>query len=172
LKIKKKWYFSLKSNPKPMNKNILIGSFMLLSIASIQVNAQNQKKADCYTDYISVFEDRKAIPVTNGTQEIVVTIRKENGEADCYIGKVDVLNSKIVLPVYLQNVDGEFVPVKAELHKHYADKTNDVNVDLTIKDGMTNTFRTEKNDLINIFFVKSLKPKGKAYKKAPAAETY
>lgn len=155
-----------------MKKNILIGSLFLLNLVAIQAKAQNTKDSGCHTNYIAVFEERKAVPVSDGTQEIVVTIRKENGEANCFIGKVDVLNNKIVLPVYLQNVDGEFVPVKAVLHKHYADKTNDVNVDLTIKDGMSNTFRTEKNELINIFFVKSLNPKGKSFKKAPVADTY
>ncbi len=113
----------------------------------------------CYQKYAQVFELRGANEVKDGTHEnIIVTIRK-GSFADCFIGKVKVENGVIQInSLQLSYVDDSYEPFRRTYKSTEA---------VSIINGMSKTMITEDDELINIMFVDAIKPKKKAYKKAP-----
>lgn len=134
-------------------KNILTISLLLIGSATY---CQTQT---CYQKYAQVFELRGANEVKDGTHEnIIVTIRK-GSFADCFIGKVKVENGVIQInSLQLSYVDDSYEPFRRTYKSTEA---------VSIINGMSKTMITEDDELINIMFVDAIKPKKKAYKKAP-----
>ncbi len=130
---------------------------LALIIAFSSLTAQST--TTCYQKYAKVFEVRGANEVPDGTyEEVIVTIRK-GSFADCLIGKVKVKNGIIDRnSIALSFVDGTFEP----MHRSYKN-----NEPVTILNGMSKTMLTDDEELINILFVNAIKPKKKAFKKAP-----
>lgn len=137
-----------------MMKNIF--SIVLLFIG---VNIIAQPTQTCYQKYAKVFEIRGANEVKDGTHEnIIVTIRK-GSFADCFVGKVKVENGVIQInTLHLSYVDDSYEPFRRSYKSTGA---------VTIINGMSKTMITEDDELINVLFVDAIKPKRKAYKKAP-----
>ena len=118
-----------------------------------------QDNPTCYQKYAKVFELRGAFDVEDGLHEdVIVTIRK-GSFADCFVGKVKVSNGQIVKnSIQLSFVDGSFEP----LNRSY--KYDDP---ITIVEGISKTLLTKDEELINVMFVSSIRPKKKAFKRAP-----
>lgn len=129
----------------------------LALISPIISKAQNE--SDCFQKYAKVFEVRGANEVEDGTYEdVVITIRK-GSFTDCLMGKVTVSGGLVVRnSIALIFVDGTFEPFRR------AYKGNDP---ITITNGMSKTLITEDDELIKILFISAIKPKKKAFKKAP-----
>src|SRR5436190_3983853 len=57
---------------------------------------------NCYRQWYDVFSARGAKPVTDGTQEVVITF-KSGETSHCFMGKVEVAGGKIKPPLYVQS---------------------------------------------------------------------
>ena len=139
-----------------MKKLLFIG-FILISAQIVNAQEQNVEPT-CYQKYAKVFEKRGAYPVEDGTYtDVIITIRK-GADADCFYGKVLVKDGKIdVNEIYLSFEDDSY----ERLVKKYKYDTP-----VTIINGISKTLVTLDGELINVMFVKKIKPKKKAYKRA------
>jgi hypothetical protein len=137
-------------------KLFLATAFTLLTIFTLKA----QDESNCYQDYAKVFETRGADFVEDGTYDnVVITVRKGTF-ADCFIGKVTVSNGKIDgNDIQIQMVDKTFESL---------DKKSKYDKFLKITNGISKTMVTVEDELINVMFVKSIKPKRKAYNRAPS----
>lgn len=136
-------------------KTLLIALFSLFSITNLIAQESN----NCYQDYAKIFETRGAEEVADGTYDnVVITIRKGTF-ADCFIGKVTVEGGKI---------DGNNIQVQlVDKTFEQLDKKSKYDKFLNITNGISKTMVTVEDELINVMFVKSIKPKKKAYNRAP-----
>ena len=136
-------------------KKLLIAAGLL--VCTVFVNAQ--ESATCYQKYAKVFEIRGANEVQDGTYyDVIITIRKGRF-ADCFLGKVTVTNGEVVkTSIELSYVDNTFEPFSRTYKSDEA---------VGIVEGISKTLLTNDEELINIMFVGSIKPKKKALKRAP-----
>lgn len=136
-------------------KTLLIALFSLFSITNLIAQESN----NCYQDYAKIFETRGADEVADGTYDnVVITIRKGTF-ADCFIGKVTVEGGKIDgNNIQIQLVDKTFEQLE---------KRSKYDKFLNITNGISKTMVTVEDELINVMFIKSIKPKKKAYNRAP-----
>ena len=140
-----------------MKKFILTLSFLFIGIA---IYAQDAEEPTCYQKYATVFEKRGAYDVEDGVYDDVIISFRKGSMAECYYGKVKVVNSKIdVNEMYLMFEDDTFEKINKKFR--YPDQ------EIRITNGMSRTMITVDDELITILFVKKIKPKKKSYVKAP-----
>jgi hypothetical protein len=141
----------------PMKKIIL--SFALLTIFSstqAQPGGENLEPT-CYQKYAAVFEKRGAHAVEDGTYEDVVVSVRYGNTAECLLGKVTVIGGKMG-DISIKFEDGTFTPLKKK-YKH--------NVPITITNGISTPQVTVDDEIVSVLFVMNIKPKPKAFAKAP-----
>lgn len=131
---------------------------LLLTVIFSTVFAQTEAES-CYHKYAKVFEKRGAYEVPDGVyKNVIITLRKGT-MADCFYGKATVKNGNVDYNnLYLTFEDGTFE--KLEYKFRYQTK------EIKIINGISNVILTEDEQLINVLFVKKIKPKKKKYKKA------
>ena len=136
-------------------KKLIIAAGLL--VCSVFVNAQ--ESATCYQKYAKVFEVRGANEVLDGKHDdVIITIRKGRF-ADCFLGKVTVKDGEVIkTSIQLSYVDNTFEPFTRTYKSEEA---------VGIVEGISKTLLTNDEELINIMFVGSIKPKKKALKRAP-----
>jgi hypothetical protein len=148
-----------------MKKTIL--AFLLLTGIGInfmhaQDDANKDKKdvpeTNCYLKWAQKFEERGASDVEDGTYTDVIITFRNGSNASCFNGKAEVKN-KMVTGMYLKLVDGSFELVKRKWKYEIKD--------VTIQNGISKTLITIDDELINVMFVKKIKPKKKGYETAP-----
>ncbi len=151
------------------NKILLAAILMLLvspAFAQTKVPAANK---DCYGEWYTLFRERGAKPIPDGTQEIIISIRKD-GYSQCFLGKVDVEGGKLKLPVQVAKEDGTFETLGESGLKldpaSIAAKTPDALT--TITDGMSVTAYTTDHETVKLFFYKFVNDKPKKNKVAPS----
>lgn len=123
---------------------------------------------DCFKDWYSLFRERGANRVTDGTHEVVLSLRK--GEySQCFMGKVKVLSGRIVPPLMIAKEDGTFEDFTAMGKKISPATTSGKSEEelLTITDGMSMTYYTTDNETAKLFFYTFVKSKSSANKVAP-----
>lgn len=141
-------------------KNLIVLVFCLLSI---MVSAQSEAK-NCYDSYADKFEERGANQVSDGWHEhVIITVRTGN-DAQCLVGKVKVENGSVKV-MHIGFADGTYEkdPIR-KTWKH--DKVSSP----VIENGISKTMITVDNELYNVIFPKSIKPKKKQYQAAPSAD--
>lgn len=136
----------------------IITTLILTAIVSFAF-AQAEVQSTCYTRYAKVFEKRGAKEVVDGTyDDVIITIRK-GSMADCFYGKVTIKNGEVNYQnMFLKFEDGTF----EKLDLVYKNEKKSIR----IVNGISNTFVTEDEELVNVLFVKMIKPKKKKYAKA------
>lgn len=135
-------------------------SILLFTVIVTAGYSQNEKvQVTCYSKYAKVFEKRGAEDVEDGIyNNVIITIRK-GSMADCFYGKVTVKNGDVDYHnLYLKFEDDTFE--KLDLRFKYDTKT------VAIINGISNVMLTEDEELVNVLFVKKIKPKKKKYAKA------
>ncbi len=134
-------------------------STLILAVLIIPAFAQTQGQTTCYTKYAKVFEKRGAYEVNDSIyDDVIITIRK-GSMADCFYGKVNVKNGSVDYHnMYLKFEDNTYE--KLDLRFKYEAKN------LPIVNGISNVILTEDEELVNVLFVKKIKPKKKKYAKA------
>lgn len=130
---------------------IFLFAFSLITTAFAQVAEDN-----CYLKWMKKFEERGGEHVADGTYDDVIITFRQGTAAQCYNGKVIVHDGKIHT-YYLLMEDGNYEEVKKKLKYE---------MDIPINSGVSKTIVTQYDELINIMFVKKLKPKKKGYVKA------
>ncbi len=151
-----------------MKIRFLAAALVLAAISLTSASAFAQ--ANCYEEYIEVFRERGASDVPDGIHEAVVSIRSGN-KCDCYMAKVEVKDNAIKKTLGLILIDGSVKNMGVNLSEKYTDPNNPAKLYTDIYNGMSATFLSDDNRLINIFFIGQLNPKTKAVKVAPSAKT-
>lgn len=141
----------------PMKR--LIPTLVLTLIVATVFGQKAEPEATCFTKYAKVFEKRGAFEVNDSTYEdVIITIRKGT-MADCFYGKVTVKGGHILVnSLHLRFEDDTYE--KLDLKFKYQKKP------IGINNGISNIIFTEEEELINVLFVKKIKPKKKKYAKA------
>jgi len=139
-------------------KKIITTVTLLIAISSF-VSAQAKKtdeESNCYLKWAQKFEDRGAEDVLDGVYEDVIITFRNGSDAECYNGKCEVKAGKIAA-MYIKMEDGSFELVKKKLRYDFP---------VTITNGMSKTVLTLEDELINVLFVKKIKPKKAGFVKA------
>ncbi len=135
----------------------IITSIALLLTINIAINAQTTKEeSNCFLKWAQKFETRGATEVADGTYADVIITFRNGSEAECFSGKCDVKDGKVT-SIYLKMEDGTFELMKKKFR---------YNEPVTITNGMSKTMLTMEDELINVMFVKKLKPKKAGFVKA------
>ncbi len=129
---------------------------ILLAAGSYAQNAP-QQPSNCYTRWEQIFEARGAEEVKDGVHEDVIISVRNGDDAQCYTGKVEVKDGKIVA-MHRKLADGTYEAYKPKLK---------YDIPMTITNGISATLLTPDDALINVIFPKTLKPKKVAYSSAP-----
>lgn len=153
---------------------------ILLSFLSIGLFAQGQSAksttakpaaSNCYDEWYSIFKERGARPVANGSQDVVISIRSGN-YSECFMGKVTVLDGKIAGRPQVQKVDGTFEDWGKEVSQKYFNsdgtRTAEANTVLTINNGMSGEMILSDGEMVRCFFYQAVLEKTKSNKKAPS----
>ena len=133
-------------------------------ICMISISASAQKKTEavelnCFNKWSVKFEERGAEEIKDGPYTDVIITFRQGAKADCYSGKADVKDGKL-LNFYLTLDDGSFDKVQ-KVWKNNSEK------DVEIINGISRTMITVHNELINVIWPNKLKPKKAAPKRAP-----
>lgn len=151
---------------------ITICLMVMISPAFAQGKSASAKPAppkDCFREWLDLFRERGGKPVSDGTQEVIITLRRSD-KSVCYLGKIDVAGGKMKLPLWVQKEDGSFDTFGAmgkKLDPEFAATTSEEDL-LAITDGMSISFRTNEQEYGRLFFYKFLNDKPKANKTAPS----
>jgi len=124
---------------------------------------------NCFKDWYTLFRERGANPVPDGTNDVIISIR--NGDySECFMGKVDVLGGMLNGNFQVQKVDGSYGEFDKTISAAYmnAGATRLKDELRIINDGMSASVPLSDGELIRLFFFNSLKGKALANKKAPA----
>lgn len=152
-------------------KKPLIAALLMLLVCPVfaQTKAPSTSK-DCYGEWYTLFRDRGSKPIPDGTQEIIISIRKE-GYSQCFLGKVDVEGGKLKLPVLIAKEDGTFETLAETGLKIDPASVGAKSPDAltTITDGMSVTAYTADHETVKLFFYKFVNDKPKKNKVAPPA---
>jgi|ERR1019366_6325740 hypothetical protein len=141
-----------------MKKTIL--AFTLFISVTLVVGAQTAKKSDednnCYLKWAHKFESRGADDVADGSYSDVIIVIRNGSEADCFSGKCDVKEGKVIA-MYIKMEDGKFELLKKKAR---------YDIPITINNGMSLSMITMDDEIINVLFVKKIKPKKASFEKA------
>lgn len=118
---------------------------------------ETDQPSNCYTKWEQKFEERGAEEVKDGTYEDVIISVRSGPDAQCYSGKVEVKDGKITA-MYRRLQDGTYEAFKPKLK---------YDVPKTIVNGISVTLLTMDDELVNVIFPKTLKPKKVGYSSAP-----
>ncbi|HEU4717623.1 MAG TPA: hypothetical protein VFU15_07310 [Bacteroidia bacterium] len=117
----------------------------------------DNQPSNCYTKWEKIFEERGAEDVKDGVyDDVIITVRK-GADASCYSGKVEVKDGKII-NMYRKLSDGTYELYKPKLQFEKP---------MTIVNGISVSLLTVDDELVNVIFPKTLKPKKADYTNAP-----
>lgn len=139
----------------------IIFTLALFINAATALFAQTPKKAEdgsnCYLKWAQKFESRGAEEVIDGVYTDVIITFRNGSDAECFNGKCEVKDSKIIA-MYTKLEDASYSLVKKKLRYDFP---------VTITNGMSKTVLTLEDELINVLFIKKIKPKKAGFEKAP-----
>jgi len=148
-------------------KSILV---ILISFISVGLLAQGKPatSGNCFMEWYTLFKDRGANPIADGTHEVIITLRNGN-YSDCFLGKIDVAGGKLTGKLQIQKMDGTYEEFDKKVSAAYQNAEGTLKDELRdITNGMSASVTLADGELIRLFFYKSLADKPKANKKAPA----
>lgn len=134
-------------------KNLLLAaSFFFFSTSIFSQDAvEKLPELNCYNKWAAKFEDRGAEEIKDGIYEDVIITRRQGSKAVCNNGKAEVRDGKVV-KFYILLSDGSHEEVKRSWK-------NNSNQNITITNGISKTLISIHNELINILWPNSVKPK-------------
>lgn len=167
--IQKMAYFGLLNNKKAMKfiLTILIG---LVSVGAFaQGTPAKPSTTNCYKEWYTLFKERGANPVADGTHEVVISIKGSDAYSECFMGKIDVKDGKIVGKLQIQKIDGSYGEFDKKATAFYTNESGLVKDEMRfINNGMSEGLTSTDGEVVRLFFYKSLAEKPKANKKAPS----
>ena len=137
--------------------SLILTSFTMIGYSQ----TDNEPQETCYQKYAEIFEKRGADVVTDGTYDDVIITFRKGSMADCFYGKVTVKDGN----VFPENM---FLKFEDNSYERVVRKYRNPDQQISIINGMSRTIVTVDDELIDVLFVKKIKPKKKAYVKAAA----
>ncbi len=132
-----------------MKKLLLAASLLTAAVSFSQ--EERQVELNCYNKWAVKFEERGAEEVKDGVYEDVIIATRQGSKAVCNNGKAEVRNGKVV-KFYILLSDGSHEEVK----RSWKNKSNE---NITITNGISKTLISIHNELINILWPNTIKPK-------------
>src|SRR5688572_8841479 len=83
---------------------------ILISLISFGLFAQSKPAAaskDCFKEWYTLFKERGAIEIPDGSQEVIITLRSAD-YSECFMGKIDVAGGKVSGKLQVQKMDGSY----------------------------------------------------------------
>jgi hypothetical protein len=142
-----------------MKKVTLFIASCLLVISMSAQKKEGTVELNCYNKWSVKFEERGSEEIKDGSYTDVIITFRQGAKADCYSGKADVKEGKII-HFYLVLDDGNFEEVKRVWK-------NESNKNVEIINGISKTMITVQNELINVIWPSKLKARKAAPKRAP-----
>ncbi|MEO6904262.1 MAG: hypothetical protein ABI315_14075 [Bacteroidia bacterium] len=140
-----------------MKKIIITLTFIFtLYNVSFAQTSKSEPETNCYLKWSQKFEERGAEEVVDGVYPDVIITFRNGSEAECYNGKCEVKEGKII-GMYLKMEDGSYEKVKKKIRYDFP---------VTVTNGMSKTVLTFEDELINVLFVKLIKAKKAGFMKA------
>jgi hypothetical protein len=146
----------------------------LFAIASVTLFAQSTSakpapaSSDCFKEWYTLFKNRGADPVPDGTQDVIITLRYST-YSECFMGKIDVANGKLTSKLLVQKMDGSWEEWDKKVSASYQGTDGTLKDELReINNGMSASLTLTDGEIIRLFFYKSLGAKPKSNKKAPS----
>lgn len=139
-------------------KKIILTLSIIIGIGSALFSQTSKNvEANCYLKWAQKFEERGADEVADGTYTDIIVTFRNGSEAECFNGKCEVKEGKIIA-MYTKMEDGTYNLIKKKLRYDFP---------ITITNGISKTILTMEDELINILFIKKIKPKKASFEKAP-----
>jgi len=138
-------------------KRIYAAFSCLLLSAVLNAQTPTTTPTNCYTKWEQKFEERGAEEVADGTHEDVIITVRIGAEAQCWTGKVEVKGG-VITAMYRKLQDGSYEVYKPKLK---------FDVPMKIVNGISVSLLGVDDELINVIFPKTLKPKKVGYSSAP-----
>lgn len=149
-------------------KTILTILICFVTLAAVAQTPAVKKAPTCYDQWYSVFKERGASPVADGTHEVIISLRNEYDYAECFFGKIDVKDGKMVSKLQIQKMDGSYEEFNKKVSALYQNAEGTLKEELrNVTNGMSESLELGDGEKIRLFFYKSLTEKVKANKKAP-----
>ena len=150
-------FYNVHTSNSPSNLSGIKGWAQTEKKAEVSNNKAEVEESNCYTKWAHKFQERGAEYVADGTyRDVIISIRSE-ADAECYNGKCDVKDGKVIA-MYIKMGNGAFEQIKK--------KSRYENVPLVIKNGISTPLLTMEGELIHVLFVKKIKPKKAGFVKA------
>ncbi|MBX2964408.1 MAG: hypothetical protein KF687_18010 [Cyclobacteriaceae bacterium] len=146
---------------------------LFISILSISAFAQAKQPTpapsqDCFRDWFSLFNERGANPVADGTHDVIITLR-HGSYSECFMGRIAVSGGKLTGKLEVQKVDGSYQEFDKKVSFAFQNAEGTLKEEMReVSNGMSASASLTDGELIRLFFYKSLADKPKANKKAPA----
>lgn len=141
-----------------MKKIITLTLFITLALTVYAQSSKNDEdESNCYLRWAQKFETRGAEDVADGIYTDVIITFRNGSDANCFNGKCEVKESRITA-MYTKLEDGTYTLIKKKLRYEFP---------VTITNGMSKTILTFEDELINVLFIKKIKPKKASFEKAP-----
>lgn len=142
-----------------MKKIFLVAALICLVSSVSFAQKKTESELNCFNKWSVKFEERGAEEVKDGPYTDVIITFRQGSKADCYSGKADVKDGKLI-NFYIILDDGTYDKVQ-KVWKNNSDK------DVEIINGISRTMITVHSELINVIWPNKLKAKKAAPKRAP-----
>src|SRR5687767_1066810 len=124
---------------------------ILISLLSFGLYAQSKStpaSGNCFKEWYSLFKERGAKPVTDGVQDVIITIR--NGDySECFMGKIEVTGEKLTGKLQIQKLDGSYEEFDRKLSAAYKSAEGTLKDELReVNNGMSASVSTESGESI------------------------
>ena len=142
-----------------MIKKILLAATVLLTTAQIKAQNEEPRELTCYNKWSQKFDERGAEEVEDGIYTDVIITSRIGSKANCWSGKAEVRNKKLVKCWIIKEDNSE-----EEVTRTWK---NNSNKEVSIINGVSTSMISVHNELINVLWPKKIKAKKAAAKKAP-----
>lgn len=152
-------------------KSILAILISLVTIGAFAQGASTAKPStnNCYKEWYTLFKERGANPVADGTHDVIISIKGSDAYSECFLGKIDVKDGKMAGKLQIQKIDGSYGEFDRKATAFYTNESGTVKDELRyINNGMSESFTSTDGEIVRLFFYKALAEKPKANKKAPS----
>lgn len=142
-----------------MIKKILLAFALFLTTIQIQAQNEEPRELTCYNKWSQKFDERGAEEVEDGIYTDVIITSRIGAKANCWSGKAEVRNKKLVKCYIIKEDNSEEEVVRTW--------RGNSNKEVAIINGISTSMITVHNELINVLWPKKIKAKKAAAKKAP-----
>ena len=154
--------------------SVLILSFSVTFFAQGQTTtpakqpAKSTSSKDCFKEWYTLFKERGADAVPDGTNDVIITLRNADYN-ECFMGRIEVSGGKLSGKLQIQKVDGSYAEFDKRVSASYQNAEGTLKEDARdITNGMSASVALSDGEFIRLFFYKALAEKPVANKKAPA----